>query len=91
MRSNFPAYPQHWGLKRPDKNIDHRRVPNLQTYFKRKGYQLPASKSQDYKAGDLVTCLVPPNLPHVMVVSDRTNAAKLQKSCRIPLPAVIHG
>lgn len=76
MKQNFSRYPQNWGLKGPDKNIDHRRVPNLQTYFKRKGFELPVSnRSEDYKTGDLVTCIVPPNLPHIMIVSDQTNAA----------------
>lgn len=76
MKDNFARYPQNWGLKAPDKNIDHRRVPNLQTYFTRKGYELRVSnRSEDYKAGDLVTCIVPPNLPHIMIVSDQTNAA----------------
>ena len=76
MKQHFSAYPQNWGLKGPDKNIDHRRVPNLQTYFKRKGYALPISQNaRDYQAGDLVTCIVPPNLPHIMIVSDRVNPA----------------
>jgi uncharacterized protein len=75
MKRNFTRYPQNWGLKGPDKNIDHRRVPNLQTYFKHMGYELPVSKSAtSFKAGDLVTCIVPPNLPHIMIVSSRTNA-----------------
>lgn len=76
MKHHFSLYPQNWGLKRPDKNIDHRRVPNLQTYFKRMGREIPISKNaSDYRAGDLVTCTVPPNLPHIMIVSDRTNKA----------------
>lgn len=76
MKRHFSQYPPNWGLKGPDKNIDHRRVPNLQTFFKRSGWNLPRLKNpQDYQPGDLVTCLVPPNLPHIMVVSDRTNAA----------------
>lgn len=83
MKRNFAAYPKNWGLKAPDKNIDHRRVPNLQAFFKRMGYELPSStKPGDYKAGDLVTCIVPPNLPHIMIVSDRTGAS----GC----PLVIH-
>ncbi len=74
MKRNFGEYPHHWGLASPDKNIDHRRVPNLQTYFKRRGWSLAASKiPADYKPGDLVTCIVPPNLPHIMIVSDRKN------------------
>ncbi len=74
MKRHFGEYPRHWGLTSPDKNIDHRRVPNLQTYFKRRGWSLAASKiATDYKPGDLVTCIVPPNLPHIMIVSDRKN------------------
>jgi uncharacterized protein YijF (DUF1287 family) len=83
MKLHFSSYPQNWGLKAPDKNIDHRRVPNLQAYFKRSGYELSVSKNpQDYKAGDIVTCIVPPNLPHVMIVSDRTN--------KVGRPLVMH-
>lgn len=75
MRGNFSAYPKQWGLSKPDKNIDHRRVPNLQTYFKRKGWSLSVTKtSTDYLPGDIVTCTVPPNLPHVMIVSDKKAA-----------------
>lgn len=75
MKAHFSAYPKLWGLKRPDKNIDHRRVPNLQTYFARRGWALPLSTdAADYRAGDLVTCLVGGTLPHIMVVSDRRAA-----------------
>ena len=52
MKKNFKAYPQKWGLKSPDKNIDHRRVPNIQTYFKRQGYEI---KDQNFLPGDIVT------------------------------------
>lgn len=58
MAANFSKYPSSriWGLKKPDKNIDHRRVPNLQAFFKRHGQVLVvSSKSEDYKAGNLVT------------------------------------
>lgn len=72
MKAHFAAYPQLWGLKRPDKNIDHRRVPNLQTYFTRRGWARPLSADPaDYRAGDIVTCLIGDTLPHIMVVSDR--------------------
>ncbi len=71
MRANFSKYPKIWGLKRTDKSIDHRRVPNLKTYFKRKGWSLPVTKKkEDYKPGDLVTCTVAGRLPHIMIVSD---------------------
>lgn len=77
MKKNFSAYPsrKNWGLKRTDRNIDHRRVPNLQTFFKRKGWSLPVSENPaDYQAGDIVTCLLGDTLPHIMIVSDRKNA-----------------
>jgi uncharacterized protein len=71
MVAHFAKYPQRWGLKKPDKNIDHRRVPNLMRFFERQGKSAPVSKSpEDYRPGDLVTCTVPPNLPHIMIVSD---------------------
>ncbi len=75
MKNNFSRYPRIWGLSRTDRNIDHRRVPNLQTFFTRKGWKLPIpEKPADYQPGDLVTCTVPPNLPHIMIVSDRRTA-----------------
>ncbi len=56
MRRAFRAYPKRWGLRRPDRNIDHRRVPNLRTYFSRHGQALkPSAEGRDYKPGDLVT------------------------------------
>lgn len=76
MKRHFSAYPGRWGLKGPDKNIDHRRVPNLQTFFKRRGWQLPVTQNAaDYKPGDLVTCLLGDYLPHIMIVSDRKSEA----------------
>ena len=75
MRSAFSSYPAVWGLKRPDRNIDHRRVPNLQTFFARRNATLPRSRNAaDYEAGDLVTWMLPGNLPHIGVVSS-TRAA----------------
>ena len=73
MRANFSKYPKIWGLKRPDKNIDHRRVPNLIAFFKRKHNAIRLDE-KDFKPGDIVTCTVPPNLPHIMIVSDKRNA-----------------
>lgn len=72
MRAHFAKYPQKWGLRGPDSNIDHRRVPNLQTWFERQGWSLPVtSRAADYRAGDLVTWMLPGNLPHIGIVSDR--------------------
>jgi uncharacterized protein len=76
MKQNFAQYPKNWGLKKPDPNIDHRRVPNLQTYFKRSGWEIEAKDGvRTFQAGDLVTCIVPPNLPHIMIVSDKSSPA----------------
>ena len=71
MKSNFHLYPKIWGLSRPDSNIDHRRVPNLQMLFSRKGIVLPITQNpNDYVAGDLVTWMLPGNLPHIGIVID---------------------
>lgn len=83
MKAAFSEYPKIWGLKKPDPNIDHRRVPNLQRYFQRKGCSITVTKDKrDYVPGDLVTCTVPPNRPHIMIVSDRKS--------REGIPLVIH-
>jgi uncharacterized protein len=72
MRAAFGSYPQLWGLSRADSNIDHRRVPNLQTYLRRHRAQLPISRdSAHYLPGDLVTWTLPGNLPHIGLVTDR--------------------
>ena len=71
MKRAFSAYPKNWDLKKPDANIDHRRVLNLMTFLKRRGKSLPVSQNAaDYLPGDIVTCIVPPHLPHIMIVSD---------------------
>ncbi len=75
MKTAFAAYPNHWGLKRPDANIDHRRVPNLETYFTRAGWRLPPSRNAaDYRAGDIVSWNLRGDdgwLPHIGVVTGR--------------------
>ncbi len=76
MRRARPAYPKLWGLKRPDTNIDHRRVPNLAVFFRRRGQSLPASRQPgDYRPGDMVTWMLPGNLPHIGIISDRKSAS----------------
>lgn len=75
MRAAFGSYPQLWGLSRADSNIDHRRVPNLQTYLRRRGAQLSVGRDAgDYLPGDLVTWILPGNLPHIGLVTDRRTA-----------------
>ena len=69
MQQAWPSYPKLWGLKQPDRNIDHRRVPNMAHYFQRQGWKLTASA--DYLPGDLVTWMLPGNLPHIGIVSEK--------------------
>jgi uncharacterized protein len=72
MRANFAVYPHLWGLSKPDSNIDHRRVPNLQTFLERADAKVrDGDSTAAYAAGDLVTWLLPGNLPHIGIVSDR--------------------
>ncbi|HBF51439.1 MAG TPA: DUF1287 domain-containing protein [Massilia sp.] len=85
MKQAWSAYPHpaKWKLKRPDTNIDHRRVPNLATFFSRHGQALNVSKNaNDYLPGDIVTWQVPPGLPHIGLVADVRTAAGV--------PLVIH-
>ncbi len=71
MKANFSAYPKIWGLSKPDPNIDHRRVPNLETFFAKFGEVLVVSdKSEDYQPGDIVSWRLDNNLPHIGIVSD---------------------
>jgi uncharacterized protein YijF (DUF1287 family) len=75
MKANFSAYPALWGLSRTDRNIDHRRVPNLQTLFARIGAELPLEDGPTpYLPGDIVTWTLPGNLPHIGIVSDQRSA-----------------
>lgn len=76
MAANFSAYPKQWGLKRPDRNIDHRRVPNLMTWFRRQGMALEIGReADDYRAGDIVTWDLGRGQTHIGIVSDRLSAA----------------
>jgi uncharacterized protein len=72
MKADFAAYPALWGLTRTDRNIDHRRVPNLQTLLSRIGAALPVEDGPTpYLPGDIVTWTLPGNLAHIGIVSDR--------------------
>lgn len=88
MKANFSAYPTNWGLTRPDRSIDHRRVPNLETYFTRAGEALPITANpSDYKPGDIVSWRLDSNsghggLPHIGIVSERLS--------RSGTPLIIH-
>lgn len=86
MRGNFSLYPakKNWGQTKTDTNIDHRRVPNLQTFFTRHGKKLIVSnKPQDYQAGDIVTWMLPGNLPHIGIVINQRSADGLR-------PLIVH-
>jgi len=76
MSTAFAAYPHKWGLRKPDANIDHRRVPNLMTFFQRKGWMVGASKNAaDFSAGDVVAWDLGGGFTHVGIVSDRRSKA----------------
>lgn len=86
MIEHFEDYPSRriWGLSGPDPNIDHRRVPNLQTFFSRHGQALPITfRADDYLAGDMVTWMLPGNLPHIGIVADKLSPSSGQ-------PMIVH-
>lgn len=71
MQENFTLYPKDWGLKHTDKNIDHRRVPNLMVFFSRKGEILKiTSKASDYLPGDIVCWNLGNGITHIGIVVD---------------------
>jgi uncharacterized protein YijF (DUF1287 family) len=80
MKKHFAAYPKKWGLRHTDTSIDHRRVPNLQTFFHRHHAELPLNS--DWSSGDVVTWKLDSGLDHCGIVSDRKTAQGV--------PLVIH-
>jgi uncharacterized protein len=77
MLTDFGSYPSRrlWRLPGPDASVDHRRVPNLMTFFGRKGETLTIrTRAEDYAAGDLVTWDLGGNVPHIGMVVDRAGA-----------------
>ncbi|MCI0660063.1 MAG: DUF1287 domain-containing protein, partial [Acidobacteria bacterium] len=84
MTGNFKKYPQKWGAKKPDRNIDHRRVANLMTWFERRGKNLALSdNAKDYRAGDVVAWELDNGRLHIGLIS----TIKIQGTDRL---AVVH-
>lgn len=74
MIKNFSAYPnlEKWGMTKTDTNIDHRRVPNLEIFFERKGEKLPITQNpKDYTTGEIVTWLINDKLPHIGIITNK--------------------
>ncbi|MEX0997464.1 MAG: DUF1287 domain-containing protein [Flavobacteriaceae bacterium] len=72
MKSSFKKYPKNWGLKRTDRNIDHRRVPNLMTYFERHGTSIEVTLNPDtYLPGDVVCWRLEGGMYHIGFVVDK--------------------
>ncbi len=85
MRVSFARYPKIWGLKSTDRNIDHRRVPNLWVFFTRHGQSIePTRDPSDYLPGDLVSWNLTEggSLPHIGIISDQKSAEGI--------PLVVH-
>lgn len=75
MAKNFSQYPKKWQLTKTDRNIDHRRVPNLMTFFKRQGASLAITdQAKDYLPGDLVTWDLGGGVPHIGIVTDELSS-----------------
>jgi uncharacterized protein YijF (DUF1287 family) len=84
MKLNFSIYPKKWGLKTTDRNIDHRRVPNLMTFFERKGeVKLKSRNPKDYLPGDIVCWDLGGGITHIGIVIDRLSNDGLR-------PLIVH-
>ena len=74
MKSHFSLYPnlKKWGMTKTDTNIDHRRVPNLEVFFERKGIKLSVTENgADYKTGEIVTWMINGKLPHIGIITNK--------------------
>ena len=74
MSANFSKYPnlKKWGMTKTDTNIDHRRVPNLEVFFERKGHKLSVTNNpSDYRTGEIVTWMINGKLPHIGIVTNK--------------------
>jgi uncharacterized protein YijF (DUF1287 family) len=74
MKANFSKYPnlKKWGMTKTDTNIDHRRVPNLEIFFERKGIKLAVTENaNDYKTGEIVTWMINGKLPHIGIITNK--------------------
>ena len=77
MKQNFNVYPKTWGLKRTDTNIDHRRVPNLMTFFKRHQAEKPITTNpKDYLPGDIVSWNLGGAITHIGIVTHQKSEDK---------------
>jgi uncharacterized protein len=75
MTTNFDNYPNNWGLSGTDKNIDHRRVPNLMVYFSRFGEVLPISENpNDFKPGEIICWNLGGNITHIGLIVNEKSA-----------------
>lgn len=83
ISKHFSAYPNRWGMSKPDKNIDHRRVHNIMKYFERKGNSIPiTTHADDYLPGDIVAWKLDNGLYHVGMISDEIDETET--------PLIIH-
>ncbi|MDW3195611.1 MAG: DUF1287 domain-containing protein [Cytophagales bacterium] len=77
MKANFRLYPNNWGLNRTDPNIDHRRVPNLMTFFERFGESKPNTNDvSDYRPGDIVCWDLGKGINHIGIVVAHHNGTE---------------
>lgn len=77
MTKNFSLYPKNWGMKSTDKNIDHRRVPNLMTFFSRKGTKLSLTDGTSFRPGDVVCWSLGGGITHIgLIVHSKSTDGK---------------
>lgn len=84
MTRDFSLYPNLWGLKKPDSNIDHRRVQNLMVFFERYGQSLPITENaDDYLPGDIIVWEFGSGRKHIGMAIDELLGDK-------QIPQIVH-
>lgn len=77
MKAARSSYPNKWGSNGTDRNIDHRRVLNLMTYFSRQGKSVPiSSKAGDYQPGDIVAWELTGGIDHIGIVTNMLSGSE---------------
>ena len=71
MLLHLADYPIHG--RRPDSNIDHRRVPNLQVFFTKYGESLPTTRTATYLPGDIIAWDLDGKHTHIGMIVDQKN------------------
>ncbi len=89
IKASWSDYPMsRWGAKKPDQNIDHRRVPNQMVWFEKNWQSVTDEK---YQSGDVVAWDMNGDGwgDHIGIVSDKFDGEKPYLIHNFPSPGYV--